>query len=214
MRSELFSIRSLISNGWERLSHPVFPTFEGDLKAAIGEQHGVYLDPAMGVVGEVLRLLKLGDDSEIIFPGYPYVAAVKEAIKRGHFPVLASTIDFAWSVKASTVLEKMSTRTRAVIAVDIVGELADLEELVQQCSEGEIHILCDNPLSQGQYFRSSLPGRFDGVILLSCTRQRQKSRDVAAVDVRVIDCKRGCCGTTTLRSSVVTFFNNPEKLIK
>ena len=92
-----------------------------------------------------LALLAIGVESgdDVVVPAYSCVALLNAPLSLGAQPVLADVVCDDWTLDAADVRRRITPRTRAVVAVDLFGQpaqMADLQTLghpvVEDCAHG------------------------------------------------------------------------------
>jgi perosamine synthetase len=98
-----------------------------------------------GLAGLRLGLLALGvgPGDEVVVPAYSCVALLNAALALGAEPVLADVLLDDWTLDPASVADRLTTRTRAIVAVNLFGapaRLAALAELgvpvLEDCAHG------------------------------------------------------------------------------
>lgn len=101
--------------------------------------------------------LKPGD--EVIVPSFNYVAAAEAAILLGLVPIFVDCDKRTFNMSIESVLESITTKTKALVAVHLFGQACDLESLASICDEKGIFLIEDNAQSIGAEI---LSGKFVG----------------------------------------------------
>jgi dTDP-4-amino-4,6-dideoxygalactose transaminase len=101
--------------------------------------------------------LKPGD--EVIVPSFNYVAAAEAAVLLGLTPIFVDCDKRTFNISIESVLESITPRTRALVAVHLFGQACDIESLEHICSQNGIFLIEDNAQSIGAEI---LFGKFAG----------------------------------------------------
>ena len=127
----------------------------GQFAAELGAHVGAHVVPcANGTDALTLALLSLGlpTGSEVIVPAFTYVATLEAAALLGLTPVLVDVRPDTFNVDPAAVRAALTPRTRAVIAVHLFGQCADLEELTTICRAAGVALIEDNAQALGTTF--------------------------------------------------------------
>lgn len=116
--------------------------FEAEFARRIGSGHCLGLNSCTSALIVGLRGLGIGPGDEVIVPGYTFVATIASVIHVGATPVLAE-IDESLTIDPEDVRRKITPRTRAVIAVHMLGTPADLPTLRAIADEHGIALVED-----------------------------------------------------------------------
>lgn len=118
-----------------------------ELEAIWCELTGMSAAACVGSGVAALRLallgLGIGAGDEVIVPAYSCVALLNAPLSLGATPVLADVETDRWTIAPDDVAARFSERTRAIVAVDLFGAPAALDELcsmgvpvVEDCAHG------------------------------------------------------------------------------
>ncbi|MDW8331642.1 MAG: DegT/DnrJ/EryC1/StrS family aminotransferase, partial [Cyclobacteriaceae bacterium] len=91
----------------------------------------------------ILKALQLPAGSEIITPAWSCMPTAETIVLAGHQPVFCDVDDDYMVLTPETVECKITSRTRAVIAVHLYGQAAPVHQLKQLCEAHHIHLIED-----------------------------------------------------------------------
>ncbi len=112
-----------------------------------------------------LMALDLPPGSEVIVPVFNYVSAVEAVALLGLVPVFADVLPDTFNLDPVSVERKISYKTRAIIAVHLFGQCADLKALTDLARTHELYLIEDNAQSLGaQYLTNDGSRYFAGTI--------------------------------------------------
>ena len=103
--------------------------------------------------------LGVGAGDEVIVPGFTFVASISSIVYAGAVPVLAE-VDRTLNLDPEDVRSKITPRTKAIMAVHMMGNLARLDELKAIADEHDLFLIEDC----AQAFGASYKGRPVGSI--------------------------------------------------
>ncbi len=112
------------------------PTFAGkvlrlerELAGLAGVRHGLGLSGGGSAAIYVALLgLGIGPGDEVIVPGFTFVASISAIVYARAVPVLAE-IDESFNLDPADVEARITSRTKAILAVHMLGSVARLDEL-------------------------------------------------------------------------------------
>lgn len=102
-----------------------------------------------------LMALELEPGDEIVLPAFTYIAAAEAVALLGLRPVLVDVDPRTFNLDASQVEAALSERTRAIIAVHLFGQAADMEPLLSLAARHHLYLIEDNAQSLGADYRFS-----------------------------------------------------------
>jgi perosamine synthetase len=122
-----------------------------------------------GTVALHLALLALGlqPGDEVIVPTLTYIATVNAIRYIGATPVFADSDREFWQLDVSDVEKKITSRTKAVIAVHLYGGVSDLSKLVAMCKQNNLFLVEDCSESIGTLYRNQHTGTFGDIATFS-----------------------------------------------
>jgi dTDP-4-amino-4,6-dideoxygalactose transaminase len=142
----------VLSNGWYILGGEVeafeneFATYCGTT-GSLGVANG--LDALILILEgyKELRLLQEGD--EIIVPSNTFIATILAISKAGLKPVLVEPNIEDYLIDVSCIEEKITSRTKAIIAVHLYGQLCDMFEINRIAKKYGLKVIEDAAQSHG-----------------------------------------------------------------
>lgn len=103
-------------------------TFEQDFAAFCGARHCVGVGNGTDAVELALRAVGIGAGDEVVIPANTFVATAEGVVRAGARPVVADCDD-AYLLDPVSVEQRITPRTRAVVAVHLYGQMAPMKEL-------------------------------------------------------------------------------------
>jgi perosamine synthetase len=120
-------VEALVS-GW-LTTGPRVAEFEKAFAVFCGAAEGVAVNSGTAALHAAMRALKLQPGDEVVVPAITFVASANAAVYEGAIPVLADVEPDTLLIDAKSVAEKITPRTRAIVAVDYAGQPADYDAL-------------------------------------------------------------------------------------
>ena len=141
--------------------------FEQEFAKSMGCEYGVAL--ANGSVSLELALIALGigEGDEVIVPSYTFIASASSVVLRGATPIFADVDPDTINISASSIREKISERTKAIIAVHLLGCPCDMDAILAIAKEFNIHVIEDCAQAHGASYRGKPVGSFGDVAAFS-----------------------------------------------
>lgn len=91
----------------------------------------------------------VGPGDEVILPSLTYIATLNAVIYVGAIPIVVDVDPGTWCIDPDAVLARITTRTAAIIGVDLYGHPADYPALVSAIAGREIVLVADAAESIG-----------------------------------------------------------------
>jgi perosamine synthetase len=141
--------------------------FENKFAAYINIEHA--LGASNGTVALHLALLTLGitAEDEVIVPTLTYIASVNAIAYTGAKPVFVDSLPGSWQIDFNDVRKKITSKTKAIMAVHLYGHPCDMDELVAICKEYSIFLIEDAAEAFGTYYKGKHAGTFGDISIFS-----------------------------------------------
>ena len=105
--------------------------------------HGVSLNSGTTALQVALSALEIGFGDEVIVPSYTFIATASAVAAVGGAPVFVDVDPETYTISPAAVEEAVTERTKAVIAVHVAGQPADLDTLSGLCARRGLALLED-----------------------------------------------------------------------
>ena len=125
-------LKSVLDNGWYILGNEV-KEFETNFanycctKHCIGVGNG--LDALVLIFKGYIQLGKLQKGDEVIVPANTYIASILAILQADLIPVLVEPKLETYNINPDLIQEKISSKTKAILAVHLYGQLAEMDTI-------------------------------------------------------------------------------------
>lgn len=117
--------------GWVSSQGAFVNRFEKMFASFCGVKYAVAVNSGTAAIHLALTALNIGPGDEVIVPAYTMIATVLPVIYVGAKPVLVDVEEKTGNIDPDLVKKKISTNTKAIIAVHVNGHPANMEKLLQ-----------------------------------------------------------------------------------
>lgn len=165
LRPELdAALARVLDSGWFVLGGEG-EAFERELAEAAGAAHAVGVGSGTDAIELALRALDLGPGDEVVTQANTCVPTIAAIERAGATPVLCDVEPDAGTMDQESLRGALGERTRAVVPVHLYGQCADVDAILELCSERGIAVVEDCAQALG----ATLRGRPAGTIgVLGC----------------------------------------------
>ena len=151
----------VIDSGWYVLGEEV-KAFEAEFAAWVGSPHCVGTSDGLSALTLALRgwtelgLLKDGD--AVAVPANTYIASILAITENRLRPVLVEPDEDTFNLGAGKLASALTPDVKAVLAVHLYGQLADMPAIAQLCRERGLLLLEDAAQSHGAHMEGIKAG--------------------------------------------------------
>jgi dTDP-4-amino-4,6-dideoxygalactose transaminase len=123
--------------------------FEQEYAEFVGVRSCIGMANGTDALEMALRAADVGPGDEVILPANTFIATAEAVVRAGARPVLVDVDDDALLIDPAHIANAVTDRTRAVIPVDLYGQVAPFEQLPPELAERGIVVVEDGAQSQG-----------------------------------------------------------------
>jgi dTDP-4-amino-4,6-dideoxygalactose transaminase len=144
---------------------PEGEALERELAGFTGAAHAVGVNSGTDALHLALVASGIGAGDEVIVPSFTFFASAEAVSYTGATPVFADIDEATFNLDARSLAERITPRTRAVIAVHLFGQCADLPAIQKICEQKNLVLIEDCAQALGASYagrRAGSWGRFGG----------------------------------------------------
>ena len=124
--------------------------FERSFASKMGVSHALAVTSGTAALRVALASLGIGPGDEVITQAFTFVATVEAIIEAGATPICVE-VDSTLNMSVEHLEKAISPKTRAVIAVHMLGTPARLREIKKVCSENKLFLIEDTAWGCGGF---------------------------------------------------------------
>ena len=125
-------LKSVLDNGWYILGNEVLE-FETNFANYCGAKHcigvGNGLDALVLIFKGYIQLGKLQKGDEVIVPANTHIASILAILQADLIPVLVEPKLETYNINPDLISQKISSKTKAILAVHLYGQLAEMDTI-------------------------------------------------------------------------------------
>ncbi len=122
---------------------PAVDSFENAFCRATGSAHAVAVSSGTAALHAAVHAAGIGPGDEVIVPAITFVATANAVVYCGGIPVFAEVEPDTLLIDVDDVEQKITDRTRAIIAVDYAGQTCDYQRLDEIASCHGLILIAD-----------------------------------------------------------------------
>lgn len=120
----------------------------------------------------LLRGFGIGRGDEVILPPYTFIATLSSVVFAGATPVLADIDDSNYLISPASVEEKITEKTRAIVAVAVGGCPPDLDALEEIAQRHGIKLIVDAAQGVGAEWKGKSICAYGDAASISCQNSK------------------------------------------
>lgn len=162
--NELARLAEALASNWIAPVGPQLDAFEDRFAQCVGVDHALAVTSGTAALHLALRHLDLQPGDEVICPTLTFCASANPIVYERAQPVFIDSDSATWSLDPNLLEEELADaarrgkRPRAVIAVDLFGQSADLDALGQVAAKYEIPVIEDAAEALGATYKGRPAG--------------------------------------------------------
>ena len=155
---EVEYVTDAVANAWYADAGKWHNRFEKAFADHLGVQHAIALPSCTSAIHLSLAALGVGPGDEVIVPELTWIATAAPVSYVGATPVFADVDPTTWCLSAKAFEECITPRTRAVIPVDLYGNMPDYDSLREIASKNGVAIIEDAAEAVGGRYKGRPAG--------------------------------------------------------
>ncbi len=117
--------------------------FESEVAEYLQVPHALGCASGTSALFLAMRALDIGPGDEVIVPDFGFIAPVEAVIYTGATPVLCDVRPHNFAIDPAAVGEALTERTKAIIAIHLFGQAADMGWLMEIANEAGLKLIED-----------------------------------------------------------------------
>ena len=151
-------VDDLRSGIWSRAS--LVNQFEQEWGAFVGTKRCLTVVNGTNALIASLLQLGIGGGDEVIVPPYTFIATVAAVLATGAMPVFVDTDVATWQIDPTKIEAKITSRTKAIIPVHILGLPADMQRIMVIAKKHDLFVIEDACQAHGAEIGHQRVGSF------------------------------------------------------
>ncbi|MBI2025348.1 DegT/DnrJ/EryC1/StrS family aminotransferase [Candidatus Kaiserbacteria bacterium] len=127
--------------------------FEAEFSKKFKVKHAVSFNSATTALHGAIVALGIGPGDEVIVPPYTMSASATAVLMNGAIPIFADIDERTFCIDPKSVEKRITKYTKAVMAVNLLGQGADFAALLPLAKKHKLAIIEDNAQSPGATWR-------------------------------------------------------------
>ena len=157
-------VAEAFATNWVAPVGPHVDAFEREFAEAVGARHAVAVSSGTAALHLALRLVGVGAGDEVLVSDLTFCASVNPVLYEGGVPVFVDAEPGSWNLDPNLVEDALRARAasgrqaKALVAVHLYGQTADLDALTALCDRYGVALVEDAAEALGATYRDRSPG--------------------------------------------------------
>ncbi|MFC1467969.1 DegT/DnrJ/EryC1/StrS family aminotransferase [Verrucomicrobiota bacterium] len=155
------AVKRVLRSGWYVLGKEV-SSFEKAYARYCGTSHCVGISSGLDALILILeawkQLGKIKEGAEVIVPANTYIASILAISKTGLVPILVEPDNTSYNLDPSKIEEAITDQTRAIMAVHLYGQCADMDAINAIAVKHKLLVMEDAAQSHGATYKNKRSG--------------------------------------------------------
>ncbi len=132
--------------------------FEEEFAQYCGVKHCVGCGNGLDAIYLILKAYGIGRGDEVIVPSNTFIATALAVSNVGATPVFVEPVLKYFNIDVSKIEEKITPKTKAIIAVHLYGQPADMKEIIKIAQKNHLKVIEDAAQAHGATYEGRKTG--------------------------------------------------------
>jgi len=160
IRNELREVFDRVLDNSTFVLGPEVQRFEQEFAAYVGTTHCVALNTGTAAIHLALAALNVGLGDEVITVPHTFIATAEAITAVGARPVFVDIDPVSFTMDPALLEAAISDKTRAIIPVDLYGQVADMDRILEIANRHRIPVIEDACQAHGAEYKGRKAGAF------------------------------------------------------
>ncbi len=171
--ADIAIVNEMLRNGWYgKTAYSYVEKFENEFAAWHGRKYGLMTPNCTSAIHLVLTAAGISDGDEVIVPDVTWIASAAPIRYQRAETIFADVNELTWCLDASTIAQRITKKTKAVVVVDLYGNMPNMSEIEALCSKEGIFFLEDAAEAIGSRIGNRRAGSYGDASVFSFHRTK------------------------------------------
>ena len=157
---EINIVEDAMRNGWYENSYDYVEKFQREFALYHDRKYGIMTPNCTTAIHLLLTALGISEGDEVILPECTWIATGAGITYLRATPIFCDIDSKNWCLNPRSVEKLITPKTKAVIAVDLYGNMPQYDELTKLCAHHQISLIEDSAESVGSTYKGIRAGKF------------------------------------------------------
>ncbi|MBF0328708.1 MAG: DegT/DnrJ/EryC1/StrS family aminotransferase [Nitrospirae bacterium] len=157
---EIKIVEDAMRDGWYENAYYYVETFQKEFAAYHGRKYGIMTPNCTTSIHLLLTAIGIKNGDEVICPECTWIATAAPITYLRAEPVFCDIDSIHWCIDASSVERSITSKTKAIIAVDLYGNMPNMDALIAISERHGIPLVEDAAEAVGSMYKGVRAGKF------------------------------------------------------
>lgn len=136
---------------------------ERDFTRLLNSRYGIATSSGTSSLQLALLAYGIGSGDEVIVPGFSFAGAANMVLATGAAAVFVDIDSDTWCIDVDLIEERITSKTRAIIAVHTYGNVCDMDKLLQVADDHNLYLIEDAAEATLSKYKGRYSGTFGNI---------------------------------------------------
>ena len=157
---EIDIVHDAMRNGWYENKFDYVEKFQHEFAIYHDRKYGIMTPNCTSAIHLLLTALEISEGDEVILPECTWIATGAGITYLRANPIFCDVDPKNWCLDPRSAEKLITPKTKAVIAVNLYGNMPQYDELTKLCAHHEIPLIEDSAESVGSTYKGVKAGKF------------------------------------------------------
>lgn len=142
---------------------PKVKEFEQKLAESCGVNNAVAMNSGTAALHTALHVLGVSNEDEVITTPFTFISTANSILMQGAKPVFVDIDPKTFNIDPDAIKHKINEKTKAIITVDLYGQLCDYDKIIMIAKENNLKIIEDACQAINAKFNGKMAGSFGDI---------------------------------------------------
>ena len=165
--AEISMVTEAIVEGWHDKMSFYINQFEREFSAYIGLNYCLTTAHCTDAIHLAMLAVGVGPGDHVIVPDLTWVASASPITYVGATPIFVDVDPISLCITAEEIEKNITTKTKAVVVVDLLGNMPEWDDIISVCKKYNLIIIEDAAEGIGATYKGRKAGTFGDISLFS-----------------------------------------------
>ena len=166
-QKEIDYVTEAVKSAWYDNANYYNEKFESNFKSYVGTKYAISLPSCTSAIHLSLIALGITEGDEVIVPDITWIATSAPINYVGAIPVFADIDEKTWCITPKSFEKCITSKTKAVIVVDLYGNIPEMDKIKEIAEKHNIAIIEDAAEAMGSIYKGKKAGSLGDIGVFS-----------------------------------------------